>query len=386
MANLVLYRKYRPKTFEEVVGQEHVVRTLRNAVANAMISHAYLFSGPRGSGKTTMARLLAKAVNCTRLRPTSANATAGKQGYGGQESPGEPCNECSACKEIALGNAMDVVEIDAASSGGIDAIRELREGITFSPSKLKYRVFIIDEAHQLSREAANALLKTLEEPPSHAIFILATTEIQRMITTLASRCQRFDFRKLRVPEMAQRLEGMVKKEGIDMERDALELLAHHAEGSLRDAEGLLDKVLTFHLGSGKKETIRTDVVRELLGIVDIQIIGSLVELLLKKNPGKAIEFLNANLENGMDPQEFAKTLVEYLRTILILKINPALEDMFAGPLTKEQQETMKMQASNTDEEMLSRAVKNFMEAESKMKYSSIIQLPLELAIIDSCAG
>ncbi len=365
MANLVLYRKYRPKTFGEVVGQEYVVTTLRNAVSHAMISHAYLFSGPRGCGKTTMARLLAKAVNCEKPKQ------------------GEPCNECSACKEINLGSAMDFIQIDAASNRGIDEIRDLKEGIAFSPTKLKYKVFVIDEAHQLTKEAANALLKTLEEPPSHAIFILATTEIQRMIPTLASRCQRFDFRKLKVPEMVERLQDMVKKEGIVVEKDALELLAHHAGGSLRDAEGLLDKVLTFRLGSGKKERIQTEVVRELLGIVDVQIIGSFADLLLAKNPGKAIEFLNKNLEDGMDPQEFAKTLVEYLRTLLILKINPALEDMFAGPLTKEQQESMKLQASKTNEELLSRAIKNFMEAESKMKYSSIVQLPLELAIIDS---
>ncbi|MDO8474487.1 MAG: DNA polymerase III subunit gamma/tau [bacterium] len=366
MPNLVLYRKYRPKTFGEITGQEHVVRTLKNAVLHGMISHAYLFSGPRGCGKTTMARLLAKAVNCEKPKQ------------------GEPCNECSACKEINLGSAMDLIEIDAASNRGIDEIRDLKEGVRFSPTKLKYKVFVIDEAHQLTKEAANALLKTLEEPPSHAIFILATTEIQRMIPTLASRCQRFDFRKLRVPEMVMRLEDMAKKEGIEVEKDALELLAHHAGGSLRDAEGLLDKVLTFHLGAGSKEKIRTEVVRELLGIVDVQIIGSFADLLLAKNPGKAIEFLNKNLEDGMDPQEFAKTLIEYLRTLLILKINPALEDMFAGPLTKEQQEKMKLQSSTINEELLSRTIKNFMDAEQKMKYSSIIQLPLELAIIDSC--
>ena len=183
MENLVLYRKYRPKTFEEVAGQEHVVKTLRNAVSHGMISHAYLFSGPRGCGKTTIARLLAKAVNCTGAL---------------RQAQGEPCNECSSCKEITLGNAMDLIEIDAASNRGIDEIRDLKEGVRVSPAKLKYKVFIIDEAHQLTKEAANALLKTLEEPPSHTIFILATTEIQRMIPTLASRCQRFDFRKLRV--------------------------------------------------------------------------------------------------------------------------------------------------------------------------------------------
>ena len=177
MANLVLYRKYRPKSFSEIVGQEHVVQTLLNAIKGEMVSHAYLFSGPRGSGKTTLARLLAKAVSCEK-----------------PEKTGEPCNTCSACEEINEGRAIDIIEIAAASTGGVESIRELNEGVKFAPSRLKYKVFIIDESHQISRDGANALLKTLEEPPAHAIFILATTEAHKMIPTIASRTQRFDFR------------------------------------------------------------------------------------------------------------------------------------------------------------------------------------------------
>ena len=190
MANLVLYRKYRPQRFAEIIGQEHVVQTLSNAIVSNMISHAYIFSGPRGSGKTTIARILAKSANCRNR----------------ENSQFEPCNQCSSCLEIMQGRSLDLIEIDAASHRGIDEIRELRDGIRFSPVKEKYKVFIIDESHQLTKEAVNALLKTLEEPPSHAMFILATTEIHKMIPTIISRCQRFDFRKLTLPEITKRLE------------------------------------------------------------------------------------------------------------------------------------------------------------------------------------
>jgi DNA polymerase III subunit gamma/tau len=197
MANIAFYRKYRPKSFQDVIGQEHIVRTLTNAVAQDIISHAYLFSGPRGTGKTSLARLLAKAVNCANPKQ------------------GDPCNKCEACGEINAGRAMDFVELDAASNRGIDEIRDLKEGIKFSPTKLKYKVFVIDEAHQLTKEAANALLKTLEEPPPHAIFILATTEAHKMISTIASRCQRFDFHKLTAPQIVQRKSKHWKRSASD---------------------------------------------------------------------------------------------------------------------------------------------------------------------------
>ncbi len=227
--SLVLYRKYRPQTFAEITGQEHVVQTLTNAISSSGISHAYIFSGPRGSGKTTIARLLAKSANCRDRKPDKF----------------EPCNKCSSCLEIMEARSLDFIEIDAASHRGIDEIRELRDGVKFAPVKEKYKVFVIDECHQLTKEAANALLKTLEEPPSHVIFILATTEIHKMITTIISRCQRFDFRKLNLAEITSRLNFISDKENVKFEKSALELIALNSGGSVRDGESLLDQVLAF---------------------------------------------------------------------------------------------------------------------------------------------
>ena len=360
--NLVLYRKYRPQSFSEVIGQDHVVQTLKNAVEGNLISHAYLFSGPRGSGKTTLARILAKAVNCKNPKK------------------GEPDNTCEYCLEIAQGKALDFVEIDAASNRGIDEIRDLKEGIRFAPARLKYKVFVIDEAHQLTKEASNALLKTLEEPPSHAIFILATTEANRMIPTISSRCQRFDFRKLSIKEIVGRLKDVAGKEKVTIEDAALEVLAAHAGGSLRDAESLLDRILTFHQG---KKTIGVTALQELLGIVDIHILATFVDLLISKQTAEAIDFLNENLEKGMDPQEFAKNLVEYLRRMLILKFNDEIQDTIAPGFTKEQQAKLGELTKNIEGKFLTNTLKLFMQAEQDMKYANIIQLPLELATIES---
>ncbi len=366
MANIALYRKYRPKSFSEITGQEHIVQTLKNAVAGDLLSHSYLFSGPRGSGKTSLARILAKAVNCKNPKE------------------GEPCNKCAECEEINHGRAIDLIEIDAASNRGIDDMRGLREGIAFVPVKLKYKVFIIDEAHQLTKEAANALLKTLEEPPAHAIFILATTEAHKMIPTIASRCQRFDFRKLTVPEIVGKLKEIAKAEDAKIAKEALQLIALNSAGSMRDAQGLLDKVLTFYSLLDTKEEISADAIKDLLGVVDLNLVGEFVQLLADKKAGDAIDFLNKNLEQGTDPQEFTKNLIRYLRHALVLSINPQLDKMFESELTKEQLERIQQQAQQFDEKLLPAIVENFMEAEQKMKYSSIIQLPLELAIVESC--
>lgn len=364
MANLVLYRKYRPRSFDEVVGQKHVVQTLLNAIKGDLISHAYLFTGPRGSGKTTIARLLAKAVNCEKPKAT-----------------GEPCNTCSSCVDIIEGRAIDFIEIDAASNRGIDEIRELKEGVKFSPTKLKYKVFVIDESHQLTKEATNALLKTLEEPPSHAIFILATTEAHKMIPTIVSRTQRFDFSKLSVVEIIEALEFVVEKEKANIEKSALQLIAQSSGGSIRDALSLLDKVLTYSHGSGIKSKISAELIKELLGIVDVNLIGDFVDLITKKEPSEAIELLNKKMDEGLNPQEFAKSLTAYLREALIVKLNPKSE---IQDLTKEQIKRMKDQIEKVEADVLSKMIESFMEAENKMKYASIIQLPLELAIIDSC--
>jgi len=365
MANLVLYRKYRPQTFAEIIGQEHVIQTLTNAISLGMVSHAYLFAGPRGSGKTTIARILAKAVNCQDRK----------------KGEFEPCNKCSACLEINQGRAIDLIEIDAASNRGIDEMKELRNGIQFSPTRLKYKVFIIDECHQLSKEAANALLKTLEEPPGHAIFVLATTEIHKMIPTIVSRCQRFDFRKLTLPEIIKKLEIIVKAEKKEIEKSALELIASNSGGSFRDAESLLDQVFTYS-NAFKKEKIESNDIKNLLGLIDINLVSQLVDFLIQKNGAGAVKFLNEVLEKGKDSQEFAKTLISYLRQALILKINPDLINPVMGGLTPEERQRLLVQSQNFKEVELHRALKLFMEAENKMKYSSISQLPLELAIIE----
>jgi DNA polymerase-3 subunit gamma/tau len=363
---LVLYRKYRPQTFAEIVGQEHVVQTLTNAISSGMISHAYLFAGPRGTGKTTIARLLAKAVNCE----------------GRKDGTAEPCNKCHSCLEIMEDRALDLIEIDAASHRGIDEVRELRDGIRFFPTKSKYKVFIIDESHQLTREAANALLKTLEEPPAHAIFVLATTEIHKMIPTIISRCQRFDFRKLTVPEIIKRLEIICQKEGAVIEKAALELIALNAAGSIRDGESLLDEVLTF---AGQRAEIKAGDIKDLLGLVEIEQVSKFCDFLCQKKAPEAIDFLNELIDRGSDLQEFAKILINYLRQALILKMTGIREgNPIITGLTKEEFQKLQTQAASFKEKELRNLLNLFLEAENKMKYSPIPQLPLELAIIESC--
>ncbi|MDI6591960.1 MAG: DNA polymerase III subunit gamma/tau [Patescibacteria group bacterium] len=368
MANLVLYRKYRPQTFAEIIGQEHIVQTLTNAISSGMISHAYLFGGPRGTGKTTLARLLAKAVNCQNRKDGEC----------------EPCNKCPSCTEIMEGRSMDLIEIDAASHRGIDEVRELRDGIRFAPTKSKYKVFIIDECHQLSKDAANALLKTLEEPPSHAIFVLATTEIHKMIPTIISRCQRFDFRKLTVPEIIRRLEIISEKEKVKIEKAALELIALNSGGSIRDSESLLDQVLTFSGTLGQKTEIRAEDIKDLLGLVEINLVSQFTDFLSENKAPEAINFLNELTEKGLDLQEFTKALINYLRQALILKIiGIKAEDPIISGLTKEEFQKLQKQASDFKEEKLRQILNLFLEAENKMRYSSIPQLPLELAIIEA---
>jgi len=386
MANLVLYRKYRPQTFAEVVGQEHVVKTLTNALSSEMISHAYLFSGPRGTGKTTIARLLAKAVNCESRKEKKLKEDKSSSRPFAKAREFEPCNKCSSCLEIVERRSIDLMEIDAASHRGIDEIRELKDGIRFAPTKLKYKVFIIDEAHQLTKEAANALLKTLEEPPAHAIFILATTEIHKMIPTILSRCQRFDFRKLRVEEIIKRLERICKEEKVNrIEKAALELIALYSSGSIRDAESLLDQVLTFS-GDSKKE-IKAESVKNLLGLVEVKLVSQLIDLIAKKKAAKAINFLNEIIEKGIDIQELSKAIINYLRQGLILKITDVKEnkDLIITGLTKEEFQVLRKQADSFEEQELQKILNLFLERASKIRYSPILQLPLELAIIE-CAS
>lgn len=360
--NIVLYRKYRPQNFSEVMGQEHIVQTLTNSIKAGSISHAYLFSGPRGSGKTTMARLFAKAVNCQSL------------------SGSEPCNKCSSCSEIVQQKSMDLIEIDAASHRGVDDVRELREGIKFAPVKSKYKVFIIDECHQLSKDAANALLKTLEEPPAHAIFLLATTEAHKMIPTISSRCQRFDFKRLQIPEIKKKLEFIAKKENIKFNDAALSLIALNSRGSFRDAESLLDECISFASGKG---SVTTEDIKELLGIIEIDQIAKFVDFLILKNAKDAILFLNSAINNGVDLQEFAKTLVFYLRQALLIKINPELLSSQESGLLDQEFEKLKKQSENFEQQGIQKILELFIDAENKIKYSAVPQLPLELAILDA---
>lgn len=383
MSNLVLYRKYRPQTFAEVVGQEHVVRTITNAVLSGMLSHAYLFTGPKGSGKTTIARILAKVVNCQNPKDTAKNSRAANRQA---VSSCEPCNKCASCLEIMAGNSMDLIEIDAASHRGIDEMKELKQGIKFVPTKSQYRVFIIDEAHQLTKEAANALLKTLEEPPPHAIFVLATTEIHKMIPTIISRCQRFDFRKLCIEEIVKKLDFICKKEKIEIEKPALELIALNSGGAMRDAEGFLDQAITF--SSAAKKEIKANDIKDLLGLVEINLVNDFFDFICAKKPAKAIEFLNEIIDKGSDVQEFSKSLVNYLRQGIILKVSGLKDIDNQSPiivgLTKEEFQKLQKQTAGLKEDELHRIINLFMDAENKIKYSSIPQLPLELAAIESC--
>ncbi len=362
MENLVLYRKYRPQNFSEIIGQEHIVQTLMNALASGSVSHAYLFSGTRGSGKTSIARIFAKAINC--LTPDVEQ---------------NPCDKCDSCQEITAGKSLDLIEIDAATHTQVEKIRELIDGIKFAPIKSKYKIFIIDECHQLSKSAANALLKTLEEPPAHAIFILATTEAHKMISTIISRCQRFDFKRLQTSEIIKKLEFILKKEGIAFEPAVLSLIALNARGSFRDAESVLDKCISF---TGQDKLITAKEVKELLGIVEVSQIADFVDFLLAKNAKEAIMYINAMTDEGVDLQEFTKTLVFYLRQSLMLKINPDFLNSKNSVLSKEELAKMGEQIAKLSEKDIQTMLELFIEAENKMKYSAILQLPLELAILD----
>lgn len=356
---MVFYRKYRPQNFSEIIGQEHIKKILCNALKAGKTSHAYLFCGPRGTGKTTIARLLAKAVNCL------------------QRKNFEPCNKCSNCTEINKSKALDLVEIDAASHRGIDEIRELREGIKFTPSKLKYKIFIIDEVHQLTKEAFNALLKTLEEPPEHAIFILATTEIHRVLPTIISRCQKLDFKKLSLLEIIKRLNQIAKQEKIIIEQKALKLIAVISDGDLRDAISLLDQIISI-----EDHKITLQEVQEILGISDNKAIINLIDFLIQKKTNQALKLINQLAQDGYDLHQFSKSLIDYFRKLLILKIDSKLANLVAPELTKEQLSVIINQSKKFTEKKLIKILQILLESVNLMKTAPYPQIPLEIAVVE----
>jgi len=354
MAVEVLYRKYRPQTFAELAGQEPIARTLRNAVAARKVSHAYLFSGPRGTGKTSSGRLLAKAVNCT------------------DPQEGEPCNKCDSCLAFLEGRAMDLIELDAASNRGIDEIRSLREKVGFAPSSAEFKVYIIDEAHMLTDAAFNALLKTLEEPPPHVIFVLATTEPHKVPATIASRCQRFDFRRIPLDASVDRLDHICRQEGIACPREALELIARTATGSLRDGVNLLEQVMDYH---GRELTV--EAVRSGLGLTGDARSGDLARLALKGDLGGGLALIASVRDDGLDLRQFQREVVSYLRQLLLVQAGAES----ALSLTKEQSKEMKKLLEGVTRESLVQALRALGQAD--LRGDPWSSLPLELALAES---
>jgi DNA polymerase-3 subunit gamma/tau len=361
MSYLVIARKWRPQTFEDVVGQSHVTRTLQNAITAGRVAHAYLFTGPRGVGKTTTARILAKALNCEQ-GPTA-----------------HPCLKCPACLEIAGPGSVDVIEIDGASNNGVDDIRSLREKVMYSGIRDRHKVYIIDEVHMLTNAAFNALLKTLEEPPSHVVFILATTEAQKMPATILSRTQRFDFRRVGAAELAEQLGGILKAEGLEASGDALQMVARAGGGSVRDSQTLLDQVISFALGDGEKRALRAeDVLAVLGGVQEGQALAALRSALLGQAP-EALAWLQQQYQRGADPRQVLEAFQSLLRGLLLLKASPQ-----AGAETELLPETVAALSELAPELGLSRifsAVKACQEAEQQLRHLSQTRLVLELFLL-----
>lgn len=355
-----LYRKYRPKTFREVVGQEHVVKSLQGGLKLGKTGHAYLFIGPRGTGKTTMARLLAKTLNCEKR----------------DESGKEPCNACYICQEFNEGRNLDLTEIDAASNRGIDEIRNLRESVRFGPTHGKYKVYIIDESHQLTDAASNALLKTLEEPPSHVIFILASTEPQKIPETISSRTQEFQFRNLTQSQILEKLNKIARAEKLDIDDEALRIVALSGHGSLRDAESNLAKLISF---GSKKITLAE--AQEVLGFIPLKAFYDFTGLFILGKREEAVNFINNLYDQGLDLEEFSKSFIDYLRKLLISNLNPATLVSFSG-YNQEEVRLVSSQAKVLTKDQIVRLVKIFMRAREEMRISPIQQLPLELAVIE----
>ncbi len=360
MSYTALYRKFRPDNFEEVVGQDHVVRALRNQITSGRIGHAYLFTGSRGTGKTSVAKIFARAVNC--------------------ENPkdGSPCNECAACRGIADGSALNVIEIDAASNNGVDNIRQIRDEVAYSPTQGKYKVYIIDEVHMLSTGAFNALLKTLEEPPSYVIFILATTEVQKIPVTILSRCQRYDFHRLSQETITERLDDLLKRENVDADEKAVRFIARKADGGMRDALSLADECISFYLG----ETLTYEKVLKVLGSVDTEEYSRMLREVIDGNVAGVLRHLEDMLYRGADISSLTGDFIWYLRNLLLYKASEQAEEMME--LSAENLKLIQEEAGMISENALMRYIRVLSDLLSRMRFAVNKRVLAETALIKLC--
>ena len=360
MSYTALYRKFRPDSFGDVKGQDHIVTTLRNQLKANRIGHAYLFTGTRGTGKTTVAKIFAKTVNCE--HPTEEG----------------PCGECRICKAIAVGASMNVIEIDAASNNGVDNIREIVEEVSYSPAEGKYKVYIIDEVHMLSIGAFNALLKTLEEPPSYVIFILATTEVHKLPITILSRCQRYDFKRISIDTITNRMQELIAAENVQVEDKALRYIAKTADGSMRDALSLLDQCIAFHLG----KELTYDKVLDVLGAVDTEVFSRLLRNVLDRNVLGCIELLEEIVMQGRELTQFVTDFTWYLRNLLLVQSSDNLEDVI--DMSSDNLLRLKEESQMVDMDRIIRFIRIFSELTGQIRYASQKRILVEIALIKLC--
>ena len=364
--NIAIYRRYRPKSFSELIGQNDIAEILMEAARQDRFAHAYLFAGPRGTGKTTTARLVAKTLNClTRDKDPKF------------KSKGEPCNKCSACLKINEGRNMDIIEIDAASNRGIDEIRNLKENVRVSPSESKYKVFIIDEAHMLTKAAFNALLKTLEEPPKYVVMILATTEMEKIPATITSRTQQFFFKRVGIRQITEKLQRIAKESGIKASTDSLELIASAAEGSFRDAESLFDQLIAVKGGE-----IKVDDVEKIIGRVGFDTLNLLALKIAEKDIDSVLEKIGEIFDKGYDLTELTSDLIHHLRKVVVLSFSPQMKSRFKNEMTSDHLDKIEKISHKMDESHLA-VIKNLISAYSQMRYSRFPIIPLEVALIES---